>query len=1111
MFRQALLALALLAALTLPALCANGPAVPEQPTVTIRVMGNSEYLLLAAEVEDPNIIGTNTEPMSQPWQDDCIDFYFDLGNGARPLGPQCFRLAISAAGGGGFSALVGEEGGLWRPNPGWMAGLRYDVGQDGTLNNPQDVDQGWRVEAAIPWRFFGGVARDGATMGFNVVCHVRGENDTFVSWSSKCKREEDLSDPTTWGKLAFTYSGQAAISEGDRAVCPMGPYPVMVDANLKGPEWMVASVLTFHKPTPEYVRPEAPTGTARRAPLLLALYRMDYQGDPALPGAGRGLWDEAGKPLLTDHPREGVTPLFSGLRADWHRTQAIEARRAGIDALVVPWSGAAQAQAWMDPALASLVGALRTLHLEGRNYPLLVPALDVSALSGKDLAADPQPLADLLLSFLRRVPADLRLQLDPATTGGKTVCPVLLGPPAGLVGWSETTFAAVRRECERALGISLAIVAHPDWRSKALQGPDAACAWGDGRLTLDQAGRYSVACLAPGSASPLVARMEGRSYEADWLKVNTLQPDLVVLDSWNDFTRGTEVAPSAEYGVVYADATRTMFTRMVSRRSYQLTVHRATVPETIMPGVPYAVQLVLRNEGFADLKAGPSITMVYRLTSEKDKKVSYHATAAEGLRLAAGQSAPATFTIQAGTAGNPLPPGPYRLTFEVTKSSMPLLSSSWFTRQLSALAFPVTVGNPGPGAIARVLDCGLPDTLTAGSRTPAWLRVRNDGRTAWKGQRLWARWLPLEDDLARPSGEAASSHLPDLKPGQAGIAKLDLAELGLPSRPGRYTLALALAERGPAFHTEPVTVLAPAPRAEVVSSDLSALSAGAPGQVKLVLRNTGGTRWEAGAVRVAAAWLRWDGSPLGAAGEAAVAVSTGPGQAAQVVLPVTPPALPGNYRLSLALAGSEPVTLACLPAAVGGSGLLALDLTKELNVNAGTGDRRRPAGTFDGTGGSFPAEYLPPDLSSPPMPLYPLGYRLGGDALVGFRWPEAASSRVGAVACRNQTLAVEPGAYREVWVVAAGTDPTQGAFSLVYDKGQPEQTMLAVPGWTQPAQDVTIAASTPHRHAIQGDVPEPAYLYAFRLPADPSRTLIGLKLPSNERIRVFAVSALRAQ
>ena len=47
-----------------------------------------------------------------------------------------------------------------------------------------------------------------------------------------------------------------------------------------------------------------------------------------------------------------------------------------------------------------------------------------------------------------------------------------------------------------------------------------------------------------------------QTYAAAWQQALDAKPDAVVIDSWNDFTHGTEIAASRQYGERYADDTR---------------------------------------------------------------------------------------------------------------------------------------------------------------------------------------------------------------------------------------------------------------------------------------------------------------------------------------------------------------------------------------------------------------------------------------------------------------------------------------------------------------------------------------------------------------------------
>jgi hypothetical protein len=94
------------------------------------------------------------------------------------------------------------------------------------------------------------------------------------------------------------------------------------------------------------------------------------------------------------------------------------------------------------------------------------------------------------------------------------------------------------------------------WNVKA----DNKVAWG-GALGLKTPG---IASLGPGydhsavrGRSPLaVDRRDGKFYEEQWEKFLKQPSQIVVLETWNEFHEGTDIAASREYGRKYIDLTR---------------------------------------------------------------------------------------------------------------------------------------------------------------------------------------------------------------------------------------------------------------------------------------------------------------------------------------------------------------------------------------------------------------------------------------------------------------------------------------------------------------------------------------------------------------------------
>src|SRR5262249_36152102 len=88
--------------------------------------------------------------------------------------------------------------------------------------------------------------------------------------------------------------------------------------------------------------PVAERRPQKRAPLVLARYDYWYQGDrrKAIPVVN--VLRPNGSSAFVQHPLEGTGPWFSYDRADWHRRQLSDLRRAGIDVILPTYRGAAR-------------------------------------------------------------------------------------------------------------------------------------------------------------------------------------------------------------------------------------------------------------------------------------------------------------------------------------------------------------------------------------------------------------------------------------------------------------------------------------------------------------------------------------------------------------------------------------------------------------------------------------------------------------------------------------------------------------------------------------------------------------------------------------------------
>ena len=113
-----------------------------------KILWDDDYLYVGADLEEPDVWGTLTEPDDTVWHDDDFELFVDPhGDGLA-----YYEVEINALGTilDLFLPRPYRAGG--RANLSWnLAGMRSAVAVRGTVNDPSDRDSGWSVELAIPW------------------------------------------------------------------------------------------------------------------------------------------------------------------------------------------------------------------------------------------------------------------------------------------------------------------------------------------------------------------------------------------------------------------------------------------------------------------------------------------------------------------------------------------------------------------------------------------------------------------------------------------------------------------------------------------------------------------------------------------------------------------------------------------------------------------------------------------------------------------------------------------------------------------------------------------------------------------------------------------------
>ena len=604
------------------------------------------YFYAAFRVHDSNVLGTNNTTTSQPQQDDDVEVFFETDDArAKVRTPQTFQMAVSAAQGAYFS--VGDNGKI--PKGKAIYSYKYAINVQGTLNKAAGTDEGYDVELAIPWQEMGltGPPKDGAVWGFNVVSRDReslnAPADRFYSLSPKVRRREDVQNPSRWSRITFVGSADGAVSTEDKVVCAKvtGAFP-RINGTIVSGDWPAATRLAFgldpitaaaptvaeepnttdspfdnpaalgptpaapvqqasvptaiidgpggltikvvpggipHPlgldvpvPPPPPVRPSKGHGgdvqIAQTPPVpdgvtvnsgafvlgqpkppafIMGIYRLDYNADTRK-GPGQNVWNAQGGTLLADQPMNGAGPWFSGLRTQWHRQQLTDLRRSGIEVALLRTNP-------NDPLLTreldAFVEALKELKAQDQDYPLV----------GVDATAG-QPDLDVIYAH---IPAEFRAMQEVPGQGvsGVLVYDLSLGAEA------KNTLAD---------GTPIARIFYNN----------------------------GVASVSPGRVDKngVVSRKGGRTYDTSWQVALVSTPDQIVVDSWNDFLHGTEIAASRQYGEQYADATKAQALQFDGSRQWHAKYLAHAAPRTIYPKTLYEIPVRIENAGTLPWRAG---------------------------------------------------------------------------------------------------------------------------------------------------------------------------------------------------------------------------------------------------------------------------------------------------------------------------------------------------------------------------------------------------------------------------------------------------------------------------------------------------------------------------
>ncbi len=710
-------------------------------------------------------------------------------------------------------------------------------------------------------------------------------------------------------------------------------------------------------------------------------------------------------------------------------------------------------------------------------------------------------------------------------TGGRGGVPILLGEPTNLADWDGSFMTYV----EERLG-AITWLGSTAWQEKGANGFYANFKLTDAGLGQDGTGDVKAFTISPGYCPPpgqtgeARSRRDGRFYRTDWQRMVAAGPSLILINSWNDFACGTEIAPSRQWGHQFVDATRTERARLGYQQPRRLRLLQHSTPEMLLPGAAYQVEFLIENDGTEDVVTGQRLTADYRITRRADGQVVSQTIAAQNLSVRAGEirRTPVLIAAQDQT-GKPLPPGDYVFTLVVMRSKVAYLRSPLVAKPEAELSVPFTVGAP-PDYKGTVLLTSVPATLTAGT-TDVVVRLRNDGAATWKASeaKLSSRLVFADGKTPEVLGEAVPFPQ-DVKPGEIVSVPLPVkiaepsGEHARPGGPGELTWMFL--PKGEAdspdlkeFRSESLAL-----SSEAFTADISPtappreVTAGGKTDLVVEVTNTGTAPWPADSMMLTAAWYDGDGRRMQIAGRVKLG-EVAPQLKSTATITLTAPAVPGSYWLAWGVAPEVAKLLspaqAVLPMAVTGGSFRSLDLADLGNCMAVSTDGYRSQADFDGSGRSFPAECLPHEQAAGHATFCQAGsYSPAQAQAASFVYPNLDSGVGSGVACSNQVIALGENAHKVHLLLASAQGPQDIKVSLQsVDSADLGTVTVNVPSWREPGESAAVGAYCPYVRTLNGDEAAPAYLYHVILsPRTEGAAIAKMILPDAPAVRILAIT-----
>jgi len=184
----------------------------------VKMLWDDKYFYIGAELQEPHVWATLTKHDAVVFNDNDFEVFIDPDGDCHNYA----ELEMNALNTTWDLRLPKPYRDGGKADDAWeIVGLKTAVHVDGTLNNPRDVDRGWSVEIAIPWKAMAGLTpvpappRDGDQWRVNfsrVEWRTRIVNGRYRklpgqredNWVWSPQGVVDMHRPETWGYVQFS-------------------------------------------------------------------------------------------------------------------------------------------------------------------------------------------------------------------------------------------------------------------------------------------------------------------------------------------------------------------------------------------------------------------------------------------------------------------------------------------------------------------------------------------------------------------------------------------------------------------------------------------------------------------------------------------------------------------------------------------------------------------------------------------------------------------------------------------------------------------------------------------------------------------------------------------